>query len=243
MSAANRPIVVLISADAEWDAAAQRLRAPLGGTSPFGGWLRLPLERRATRWDVVFFQGGWGKISAAASTQYAIDHFHPSLLINLGTCGGFAGAIAEGEVVLAEQTLVYDILEQMGDANAHLAHYAVTLDLTWLREPFPQPVVRTRLLSADRDLLPPEVPLLQQRYNALAGDWESGAIAFVAKRNQCPCLILRQVTDLVSDRAGQIYGDLAAFQVRAARTMQRFLQTLPDWLLCVDEKLLADSVL
>ena len=45
---------------------------------------------------IVFFQGGWGKISAAASTQHVIDRWHPALIINLGTCGGFKGHIEKG---------------------------------------------------------------------------------------------------------------------------------------------------
>jgi nucleoside phosphorylase len=69
---------------------------------------------------VLFFWGGWGKIAAAGSTQYVIDRWRPQLLVNLGTCGGFDGAIERDMVVLAIKTVVYDIVEQMGhheDAN------------------------------------------------------------------------------------------------------------------------------
>ena len=34
---------------------------------------------------ILFLHGGWGKIAATASAQYAIDRWNPCLLINLGT--------------------------------------------------------------------------------------------------------------------------------------------------------------
>jgi len=80
----------------------------------------------------VFLHGGWGKIAAAASAQYAIDRWHPALLVNLGTCGGFAGRVEVGDVVLVERTVVYDIIERMGDPREAIADYATTLDLSWV---------------------------------------------------------------------------------------------------------------
>jgi nucleoside phosphorylase len=47
-------------------------------------------NRRA---DLAFLHGGWGKVAAAGSTQYAIDRWAPARLINLGTCGGFKGVL------------------------------------------------------------------------------------------------------------------------------------------------------
>jgi adenosylhomocysteine nucleosidase len=51
---------------------------------------------------VIFLHGGWGKVSAAASTQFAIYTWHPRIVINLGTCGGFEGEIARGEIILVD---------------------------------------------------------------------------------------------------------------------------------------------
>jgi adenosylhomocysteine nucleosidase len=101
----------------------------------------------------LFFQGGWGKIAAAAWTQYVIDRWRPKLLVNLGTCGGFEGRIERGEILLVEKTIVYDITEQMGDAQQAIDHYSTEIDLTWLGEPYPLAVQRSLLVSGDRDLM------------------------------------------------------------------------------------------
>ncbi len=218
--------VVLISANAEWRAVKRLFPGETCLNSPFGEYFITHL----VGWQCVFFYGGWGKIAAAASTQYVIDHLQPDLLVNLGTCGGFAGEIERGEVVLAERTVVYDIIEQMGDFEAHIAHYTTNLDLSWLKKPYPSPVRRTLLVSGDRDLLAGEVGELKRRYQAAAGDWESGAIAWTATRSGTRLLILRGVTDLVDGQGSAAYGDLDYFENAAFAVMEGLVRGLPGWL-------------
>ena len=224
------PTIVMISADAEWRTLGQVVphREPVH--SPFGDWFQTQINVDGRDEPVIFFHGGWGKIAAAASTQYVIDQWHPGLLINLGTCGGFAGAIERGAIVLAEQTVVYDIIEQMGDFDEHIGHYTTTLDLSWLPAELPLPVVRTRLVSGDRDLMVDQIPWLKERFAAVAGDWESGAIAWVADRNRTRCLILRGVTDLVDGQGGEAYGNLALFEENASHVLGVLVDSLPGWL-------------
>jgi len=122
-------------------------------------------------------------------------------------------------------------MEQMGDPDAALAHYATELDLSWLKAPLPQPVVRGRLLSADRDLVVEDLPRLRHEFDGAAVDWESGAIAYVAARNEVRCLILRGVTDLVGPDGGEAYdGTLTLFRERTRGVMTKLLDALPAWL-------------
>jgi adenosylhomocysteine nucleosidase len=60
---------------------------------------------------LLFFHGGFGKVAAAASTQYVIDHFQPIHLINIGTCGGVEGRIQRFDVVVPDKLVIYDIYE------------------------------------------------------------------------------------------------------------------------------------
>jgi adenosylhomocysteine nucleosidase len=219
-------IVVLISANIEWQALRSILTDVEIQQSPYGEWFTTALQPGM---PLFFFHGGWGKIAAAGSTQYVIDRWKPTLLVNLGTCGGFAGEVERGEILLVERTLVYDIVEQMGDFDEHIAHYTTTIDLSWLQEPYPQPVRRSLLVSGDRDLLVEDVPMLKERYQAVAGDWESGAIAFVAARNSTRLLILRGVSDLVSPAGSEAYGNLQYFSDATREIFNRLLAVLPLW--------------
>ncbi|GAP05585.1 MAG TPA: hypothetical protein DEQ80_03030 [Anaerolinea thermolimosa] len=232
-----KPVLVFISAHAEWKVVKAIYSPGRLEQTPFGEWFTASVAGK----DCLFVQGGWGKISAAASTQYAIDRWQPEWMINLGTCGGFAGCVERGTIILVERTLVYDILEQMSDPEEALKHYSTTLDLHWLREPLPHPVWRGVLVSADRDLLPADLPWLRERFGAVAADWESGAIAWVAARNHRRCLILRGVSDLVSAQGGEAYGAPEVFHTGTESVMRALVAGLPAWLRCMEGEAEAHS--
>ena len=233
--------VVLISANAEWRSIKPLFPAVEVHASPLGEWFDAQLVSPRSS-PITFFHGGWGKISAAATAQYVIDHFQPDLLVNLGTCGGFedctlapnavrcSAGVETGTIILVEKTIVYDIIEQMGDADEAIDHYSTDLDLSWLQESSQPPVFRGLLVSADRDIVVDDIPMLIEKYGAVAADWESGAIAWVANKNRVRCLILRGVTDLVGAGGGEAYGKLELFQQRTAEIMQRLVGQLDNWI-------------
>jgi adenosylhomocysteine nucleosidase len=220
----------LISANAEWTSLKRWFPKAEYQSSPYGEWFVADQVNGKSIGKAILFHGGWGKIAAGASTQYAIDRWSPDLLVNLGTCGGFKGEVDVGDIILVERTLVYDIYEAMGDPIAVLKHYETDLDLSWLRSPLPLDVRRALLVSADRDLVAQEIHQLEATHGAIAGDWESGAIAYVAARNHVRCLILRGVSDVVSSQGGEAYGKIALFERRAKEIMDRLVKSLPAWI-------------
>ena len=149
--------VVLISASAEWNAVKPLFPEAKIQRYPFGECLETIVREE----QVGFFHTGWGKIASAGAMQYVIDHYTPDLVLNLGTCGGFSGLVDQGDIILVDRTYVYDILELMGDLDI-LSYYASSLDLSWLAEPYPHPVRRGMLASADSDLPPDKIPLLKE---------------------------------------------------------------------------------
>ncbi len=225
--------VVIISANAEWRVVKELYPNLEIQNSPYGEFANLTFDLR----PLTIFHGGWGKISAAATAQYVIDHFKPDLLVNLGTCGGFVGRIDKEAIILVERTLVYDIIEQMGDGAEAIEHYASDLDLSWLPVDLPFPTRRGLLVSADRDIIAQDIPMLIEKYHAVAADWESGAIAWVAQKNNVRVLILRAVSDLVGGDGGEAYGNIELFHERTKTVMRELFRQLPDWLNASDSHL------
>lgn len=223
--------VVLISAIGEWNAVKDLLEPASLDPTPFGESFTAQLDGRS----LLFVQGGWGKVAAAAGAQYVIDHFHPDLLVNLGTCGGFLGRIEQGTHVLVDKTIIYDIIEQMTDPDEAIERYSTVLDLGWLPRVTPSPVLRGLMLSADRDILREDIPALVKKYDGVAADWESGAIAWVASRNKQKLLILRGVSDLVSQDGDDVYGEYAVFENRAKDILRRLIEVLPKWLTGIEK--------
>ena len=85
------------------------------------------------------------------------------------------------------------------------------------------------IASADSDLPPEKIPFLKSQ-GAIAADWESAALAWVAQKNNARLLILRAVSDMVSERGGEAYDNIEIFNQRAQGIMQELVRQLPDWL-------------
>ena len=217
-------IIVVISAIAEWEGVKPLFPHAKIQHYPFGEYFDADFGKR----QITFFHAGWGKIASAGAIQYLIDHYEPDLIVNLGTCGGFEGVARQGDVILVERTFVYDIVELMGDPDV-ASYYASSLDLGWLAGPEPHPTRRGLIASADSDLPPDKIPLLKAK-GVLAADWESAALAWVAKKNNARLLILRAVSDIVSEQGGEAYDNIEIFNERSKVIMKQLIEQLPDWL-------------
>lgn len=216
--------IVLVSAIAEWEGFKLLFPESEIHRSLFGESTNLTLDTV----PLTLYHSGWGKIASAAMMQYVVDHCSPDLIVNLGTCGGFEGVVKQGDVILVDKTFVYDIVELMGDLDIS-TYYSSSLDLSWLAEPYPHPVRRGVIASADSDLPPKKIPFLKSK-GAIAADWESAAFAWVAQKNNARLLILRGVSDMVSEQGGEAYNNIEIFNQRAKEVMKQLFEQLPDWL-------------
>jgi len=216
--------VILISAIAEWNAVKPMFPDAKIEYFPYGECFNASVGNHG----LGLFHSGWGKIASAGTVQYVIDTYSPDLIVNLGTCGGFEGAVEQGDVILVDKTYVYDIVELMGDLDI-AAYYASSLDLSWLAEPYPHPARRGMIASADSDLPPKKITFLKSQ-GAIAADWESAALAWVAQKNNAHLLILRAVSDMVSEQGGEAYDNIEIFNQRAKEIMGKLVRHLSDWL-------------
>lgn len=218
--------VILVSANAEWRALLGAIDAGAIETSPLGAWFTREVAFADRPRRVIFFHGGWGKIAAAASTQYVIDRWRPRYLLNLGTCGGLEGRAARGDVFLVEEAITYDIEERMGDSAEAIAHYTTRLTTPRVTGAARAGLRTGRILSADRDVRPEDARVLAQQYDANIADWESSAIAHVASRNQTTLYVIRAVSDVVGEGGSPAYGNIELFEAESRAIMKRLVELL-----------------
>ena len=216
--------IVIISANSEWKGLIPLFPAAKIERYPYGEYFQTIFNDA----PILFFHAGWGKTASAGALQYIIDKYQPELMVNIGTCGGFAGVVNQGDLILVEQTFMYDIVELMSDLDVS-DYYASSLDLSWLVDPEPFPTRRGLIASADSDLPPDKIQFLKS-HGAIAADWESAALAWVACHNNTRLLILRMVSDLVSEEGGEAYDNIEIFHERTKTIMKQLVEQLPEWL-------------
>jgi adenosylhomocysteine nucleosidase len=86
------------------------------------------------------------------------------------------------------------------------------------------------IATADQDLEPERIAYLFEKYGAVAADWESGAIAYVAhKNNKTRCLIVRGVSDVVDPSGGKPSSNKEITEGTRI-VMGRLLESLPEWI-------------
>ena len=220
--------VILVSADAEWRALVGAVAPGTIESSPLGEWFARDVAFANGRQHVIFFHGGWGKIAAAASTQYVIDRWHPRYLLNLGTCGGLQGRANKGDIFLVEEAVTYDIEERMGDSAEAIAHYTTRLETPDVSSAAMAGLRRGRIVSGDRDVRPADASALGEKYDASIADWESSAIAHVARRNQTRLYVIRAVSDVVSAAGSEAYGNIEVFEAESRAIMKRLVALLGE---------------
>jgi len=109
---ANMKLCVHICAEKEWPCIKSILNY-LGNKvqcSPFGEYF----DRLLGPNECIWYHSGATKTRAAAACQYAIDVWHPDAIINLGTCGGVDQNVKELEIILANRTIQYDVIQRFG---------------------------------------------------------------------------------------------------------------------------------
>ncbi len=216
-------IPVLVSANGEWEAVKAILQPSSLQLSLAGEFFEILIENQ----PCLFFHSGWGKIATAASTQFVIDHYHPELVINIGTSGGFTGSSEIGETLLVGETVIYDIVERMDDPVAAFTHYSTVNDYHWITHPLPAGTRKARVATADQDIDFQAFDLLTKTHQADAADWETGAFAWVAARNRIPWLALRAVSDLVSPHGSETDSNVELWRSRLTHLMKKILSDLP----------------
>lgn len=200
-------IIAHVPARREWHALLELLPdLPPATEVPVGEYTTTRLAPPHDDVTVVLLRGGVGKISAAASAQYAILTWRPALYAVLGTAGGVDETLEELDLVIATRTIIHDLSPQLSPTTSTLiADHTIELPRLWEGCELPFPVRHGVVVTGDVDVTHANVGSLRERHSATIADWESGAVAKVCAMNGTPCLIVRGVTDRPSAPPAEQY--------------------------------------
>lgn len=177
---------------------------PAGGTGE-------AVERRV----VTVVRSGAGRKAAAAATDALIAGHRPKWVISAGFCGGLTPQLRRHDLFVADQ-----VVDSAGQTIALPPTVTIassgttTLSLTVL---CPGAHVG-RLLTVDQVVREPEEKqALGEKFQALAVDMESLAVAEVCRRWHVPCLVVRVVSDAYDERLPKEVAKVLAQKSRAAQ--------------------------
>lgn len=139
---------------------------------------------------------GLGKVNAAAGTQYAIDHFNPERIVNLGVAGGLDPSMKVAEVYEISKCFQcdFDLSEINHTAKGTPNEYDTPFfDLQPSTFNLPQAIVATGDFFSNQDS---DRDFVYGEMGAWLRDMELAAIAHVCKRAGVKCCALKAVSDV-----------------------------------------------
>ena len=226
----DKPIAIIGAMDEE----VEELRGSLTDRGPVCTPLpNLPLSTgNLGRQAVVVCRCGIGKVNAAMATQYIIDQYRPTAIINSGIAGGAIKKMQIGDIVLGTSSMQHDFdLGEFGRPRGIIPRLPTSVFQG-------DPNLLEAAFQAAGDILP--AGKVHQGL-IVTGDqfyWfkgkeeilgfpdacvEGAAIAQVATANEVPHLIIRAISDLADDSAPQ---DFEQFITKIFPVLNRILARL-----------------
>jgi len=186
---------------------------------------------------IVIAKCGVGKVFAALCTQTMILTFKPEIIINMGISAGVKD-INIGDVVIGKDVVQHDMdTSPIGDpigmiSDINLIHIPCSKNIIKRLENVLNEVninykVGT-IATGDQFISDSkEAEIINEKFDAIAFDMESGAIGQVCFVNQIEYGIIRSISDNGSDNAGQ---DFMQFAKKSAETssfvVEKFIKSI-----------------
>lgn len=170
------------------------------------------IEGKLHNHDLVLVRSGIGKVNAALTTTYLIDHFGIDKVINTGSAGAIDPGLEVGDLVLAYSLTHHDVdVTAFGYAWGQMSgmpevFYAdsalLRLAQATYREMGMEPVIG-QVVSGDQFIHSTSVrAAIREKFPlARACEMESAAIAQVCYQLEVPFLIIRAISDQADGHA------------------------------------------
>jgi adenosylhomocysteine nucleosidase len=183
--------------------------------------------------EIVLVQSGIGEVNATIVATLLVNHFQLSFLFFSGVAGAVSEKLAVGDMVISRDVVQHDFdLTAFGYQRGQLRKakevgIPASPALIALAEqllPQREHLHLGRILSGDQFISEKEEKIrLGKEFDALCVDMESAAVAQVCKVFQVDFLIIRSISDSVSDESKMEY---ETFLHQAANTSKKMLQEL-----------------
>ena len=183
--------------------------------------------------EIVFVQSGIGKVNAAITATLLIEKFNVKEVIFSGVAGSLDARLKIGDVVIGRDIVQHDV-----DATAfgykmgqipQMKEWAFESDKDLIEKTVKinninHQILLGRILTGDQFISKKDVKIqLGKDFDALCVDMESGAVAQVCTRLGIKFLIIRSISDSITDDSGMEY---ISFVKLAAENSKKILKKI-----------------
>ena len=165
--------------------------------------------------EVVFVQSGIGKVNAAITATLLIEKFDVKTVIFSGVAGSLSKDLKVGDVVAGVDVVQHDVDATAFESDKNLLEKVQNIS---------HKVVLGRILTGDQFVSKKDVKIkLGEDFSALCVDMESGAVAQVCSRLNVKFLIIRSISDSITDESDMEYN---SFVKLAAKNSKEILKEI-----------------
>lgn len=177
--------------------------------------------------EVVIFQSGIGKVGAAISTTFVLEHFSPDYLINIGSAGGFDSRLSVGDIIISTEVCYHDVdVSMIGCEYGQVPNLPVAFkansQLVALANQAAKKIIGHKAfdgLVCTGDFFmsgAQSIALVRSHFpSVLAVDMEAAAIGHTCYLYNCPFVVVRAISDLVDNPSNNL--DFYSFLAVAAK--------------------------
>lgn len=194
---------------------------------PFGKYFFRKIDNK----ELIFYYTGSRKVSSAAANQYMIIKYNLEKIIVAGSCAGIDQKYNKLDIIIPNIAHQYDC--SIREIELLIKEkYSVEIDLSSLNFDFKTGSIGT----ADRAIILWEDYLVLKDNGLTVVDEEAAAIAYVCKKNNVKCIIVKGISDFPKDVMYDVNNELnneqyAEFISNVPRIMKRIFDDYLDKLI------------
>ncbi len=144
--------------------------------------------------ELVFYSTGVRKVNGVGGNQYMISTFHLTKVIVVGTCAGIDDRFSNLDVFVPHVAVQYDCTVKEIEPLIKQS-FIVEMDLSKYEKDFYTGTIAT----ADKAVVMWKDYLELKENNITIADTEAGAIAYICKKNDVECIIIKGISDFPTD--------------------------------------------
>lgn len=190
---------------------------------PYGEYFKRTLDDV----ELVFYSTGVRKANGVGANQYMMSRFNLMKVIVAGTCAGIDDTFNQLDILIPHRAVQYDctvkevepLIKQSFIVDIELANYG-------------DDFLTGTIATADRAVVMWNDYLELKEHDITIADTEAGAIAYICKKNNIECIVIKGISDFPTDERDTDPYDSNAEQINVyiANTPKVMTKIFDDYL-------------